>query len=82
MREDSLYSPALAHRGLSLAGSELLLVLAWIHETDVLEFVFLLEKKNLISPHKVRDGQVGMQTCSLQIAYNSHITVCHQSTLA
>lgn len=81
MTEDSLYGLVLAHRGLSLAGNKLLLVLAGIHETDILEFVFPLEK-SLISHHKVRNGQAGMQTCSLQIAYNSHITVCHQSTLA
>lgn len=39
--EDSLYGLALAHKGLSLAEKELLvLVLAGIHETDILETVF------------------------------------------
>lgn len=79
--EDSLYGFTLARRSPSLAGSKLLLVLAGIHGSDILEFVFPLEK-SLISHHKRRNVQAGLQTCGLQIAYNSHITVCHQNTLA
>lgn len=59
----------------------LLLVLAGIHETDILEFVLPLEK-SLISDHERRNVQAGLQTCGLQIAYNSHITVCHPNTFA
>lgn len=60
--------------------SKLLLLLEGIHETDILEFVFPLEK-SLISHRKQRNVQAGLQTRGLQIAYNSHITACHQNTI-
>lgn len=66
---------------LAPAESKLLLVLAGIHETNILELVFPLEK-SLISHHKQRNVQAGLQSRGLQIAYNSHITACHQNTLA
>lgn len=66
---------------LAPAWNKLLLVLAGIHTTDILEFVFPPEK-SLISHRKQRNVQAGLQTRGLQIAYNSHITACHRNSLA
>lgn len=74
--------------GLSSPGTKLFLILAGVHETDILEFVFLHGKKKRKKTQQTWLTVTGeekcacLQTCGLQIAYNSHITVCHQNTSA
>jgi hypothetical protein len=83
MTEQSLCNFCLWLTGfcLSLAGTKLLLILARIHETDILEFVFPHEKNPWLAIIR-KEKCACLQTCGLKIAYNSHITVCHQNTSA
>lgn len=75
--------PAACRNCLSLAGTKLLLILAGIHDTDILEFVFLNEKKKKQLELTILKEEkcACLLTCGLQIAYNS-ITVCHQNISA